>query len=331
MLFSEIRGHERVLQLLARVLRHDRLAHAYCFSGPEGVGKAMVAREMAASLFCQNPSDLEPCGSCPGCLQYRSGNHPDFLHLQPDGASIKIDQIRALKKQLAFAPFAAGLRIILIEEAQTMRREAANSLLKVLEEPPPDNLFLLVASDDESLLSTILSRCQVVTFAPLADELTAEVIASHAPEHDLQECRLLARLSGGSPGRALLMDAGDLLPLYEQVVATLLNAELPKARLVEEALFLAREMANFKDGLGLLFDLLRLFFKDLQVAALQAPSGEVEGAGSAKEVCRARERWNLSQLSDKMRAIDTADSALGRNCNRALVCEVLLLQLLEKP
>ncbi len=329
MLFSEIRGHSRVLQLLIRVMGTDRLAHAYLFSGPEGIGKATVAGEMAASLLCTEKSSLDPCGYCPGCRQYASGNHPDFLHVRPDGVSIKIEQIRNLKKQLAFSPFAGGIRVILIEEAQTMRREAANSLLKLLEEPPPDNLFLLIAADAEPILPTIISRCQVLAFAPLADDIAAEIIGIHAPELDGQASLMLAKLSGGCPGRALTMDAGDVLPLRDQVVTALFEEQWSSPRAVEEALFLAREMAGLNNGLDLLLDLLRLFFKDVMLESLRAepqPSSTVDGS---KDPLLTRERWNLSQLSDKMRAIDAAGRALARNCNRALVCEVLMLDLMR--
>jgi len=328
MLFSEIRGHSRALGLLTRVMSTNRLAHAYLFSGPDGVGKATVAREMAASLLCTEKDNPEPCGHCPGCRQYASGNHPDFLHVQPDGVSIKIDQIRALKKQLAFSPFAGGVRVVLIDEAQTMRREAANSLLKLLEEPPPDNLFLLIASDAEPILPTIVSRCQVVAFAPLAYDVAAEIIGLHAPELDGHQSMILAKLSGGCPGRALSMEAGDVLPLRDQVISALLEKQRPRARAVEEALFLAREMAGLNNGLDLLLDLLRLFFKDGLLGSLQADP-QVQGpAGDPKDPLLLRERWNLSQLSDKMRAIDAAGKALARNCNRALVCEVLMLELI---
>ncbi len=327
--FSQVHGHLRAVQLLQRLLTNGRLAHAYLFSGPEGVGKATVARAMAAHLFCTDAGSLEPCGVCPGCLQFASGNHPDFLSIQPEGVSIKIDQIRALKKQLAFSPFAGGMRVVLIDQAQTMRREAGNSLLKLLEEPPPDNLFLLIASEAEPILPTILSRCQVIAFAPLAYELAAEIIADHSPQLNDQEALMLAKLSGGCPGKALAMEAAQVLPLHEQIIAGLLEEGRSRAKIVEEALFLAREMAALNSGLDLVFDLLRLYFKDALLDALQPASLDNNPAAVVKELLPARERWNLSQLSDKMRAIDAAAKALARNCNRGLVCEVLMLQLIK--
>ncbi|RUM39929.1 MAG: DNA polymerase III subunit delta' [Desulfobulbus sp.] len=327
-MFSGITGHERPLRFLSRVIQSNRLGHAYLFSGPEGIGKATVARAMAAGLLCTDPQKSVPCGHCPGCLQFVSGNHPDFLHIAPEGASIKIDRIRSLKRQLAFAPFSGGLRIILLEEVQSLRREAGNSLLKLLEEPPPDNLFFLVASDNEPVLPTILSRCQVVSFAPLAYPLAADVIRRQNPELEHDQALKLARITEGSPGRALAIEAGEALALFARVAAALADPHLSGAAAVEEALFLAAEMAALQEELPLLFGLLKTLFKEALLLGLGKESVATGVETGIKEAGRIRERWNLSRLSDKMDAVDYAEKALAGNCNRGLVCDVLMVRLM---
>ncbi|WP_310599565.1 DNA polymerase III subunit delta' [Desulfobulbus sp.] len=323
MAFSSILGQDKALTLLSRALASGRLAHAYLFSGPDGVGKTTVAMDMAAMLLCRRPEAGRPCGRCPGCLKYRSGNHPDFTRIRPDGAAIKIDQVRELKKALKFAPFESGLRVVLLEEVQTMRREAGNSLLKVLEEPPPDNLLILTGTVAGAILDTIVSRCQVIPFAPLPLDLAAAIIRQHRPELDTAGSEALAALADGCPGQALAFEADGILALYRRIVAAFDTLRYRPAIRTERALALAVELAEAKEGLEPLLTLLRIFFKN----AMAAHAGYAPAL--PPEVEQARERWNLTRLSAKIKTIDFAEQALARNCNRGLVSEVLLLDLFD--
>jgi DNA polymerase-3 subunit delta' len=324
MAFSAILGQTKALTLLNRAQASGRLAHAYLFSGPEGVGKTTVALDLAAVLLCRQPQNGQPCGACPGCLKFQSGNHPDFVRIRPDGAAIKIDQIRSLKKALSFAPLESSQRVVLLEEVHTMRREAGNSLLKVLEEPPAGNLLLLVGNSTGSLLATIVSRCQVIPFTPLPLSLAAEIIRRHRPELDAAGSMALAALVDGCPGQALTIEADTVLVLYRRLVLEMTIESGSRAERVETALALAAEMAEGKEGIEPLLTLLRIFFKNSLAARTS-----VACTTFPQEVLRARERWNLQQLSAKIAAIDLAEQALARNCNRGLTSEVLLLDLFD--
>ncbi|MGB5686345.1 MAG: DNA polymerase III subunit delta' [Candidatus Electrothrix sp.] len=328
--FSSIIGQPKAVNLLARALTGNRLAHGYLFVGPEGVGKTTTARALAAHLFCQTAGASSPCGHCSGCIKMKSGNHPDLSVIKPEGAGIKIHQIRELKKSLSFPPFEAEMRIIIIEDAQTMRREAGNSLLKILEEPPPGNLLLLVAADSEPLLDTIISRCQVIPFMALPVEQAVTIIQRNHPEFKAEEAESLAKLTGGCPGQAGTLYNDEILLLHKECIQALsveLSAENgSQAESLEQALYLAGRLAERKDGLDQLFDLLALSFKENMIALLnknkRADSDVPSVAGEG-----TRERWNLQRLSAMVDAVDAARRQLARNCNRALVCEVLLLEL----
>jgi DNA polymerase-3 subunit delta' len=327
---TELLGQPKAVNLLTRALSSSRLAHAYLFTGPDGVGKTTAARAVAATLLCREETGTAPCGLCPGCLKFASGNHPDFFPIRPDGAVIKIDQIRELKKALAFPPLEARLRVTLLDEVHTMRREAANSLLKLLEEPPPDNLFLLTADEAEPLLPTILSRCQVIPFSPLSLEVSTAILLKMHPGLDQEGARTLAGLAGGSPGRIKDLDHAELLQLSRDILAVLHAAHASAADRVESALSLAARVAK-SEGLETLLDLLRLFFKDTAAACCRGHSAGRVPHHPAQIHGRARERWNLPELSDSIQAVDYAQQALTRNCNRQMVCEVLFLRLLTGP
>ena len=324
MSFAGIVGQTKALTLLSRAVGSGRLAHGYLFAGPDGVGKTTAALSLAAVLLCRTPVGIEPCGSCPGCRKFLSGNHPDLLRIQPDGAAIKIDQIRELKKALTFAPFESRLRVVLIEEVQTMRREAGNSLLKVLEEPPPDNLLVLIGSTAGAMLDTIISRCQVIPFAPLPLPLAAQVIRQNRPELDEPASHTLAALADGCPGQALALEAEGTLALYRTILTQWLAPLRSTAARVEQVLQLAAQLAEAKEGMEPLLVLLRIFLKNALAAATDAGC-----TGFSPEVLRARERWNFPRLSAKIAALDLAERALARNCHRGLTSEVLLLDLFD--
>ena len=323
--FADIIGQTKAKAFLRRAMAGDRLAHGYLFAGPDGVGKKSMARALAAALLCTAPLDQRPCGHCGGCVKYQSGSHPDLLTIVPDGAMVKIGQVRELKKSLSFPPFASGMRVVIVEDVQTMRREAGNSLLKILEEPPPDNILLLIASDAEPVLPTIVSRCQVIPFTPMAPDETAIVLSRIYPEHTSDEIQTLVQLSGGCPGRLQDEHSGQILTLRQECIQLISTTDGGAARSVEQALELAVRMAELKEGLPTLFDMLALFFKDVMLAKL---GQQVQAGGD--EMDQARERWNLQQLSDMVETVDHAHLAIARNCNRGLVCEVMLLQLLPR-
>ena len=327
-MFADTLGQPKAVNLLSRALENERLAHAYLFSGPEGVGKKTTAWQFTAILLCITEGTSEPCGTCSSCIQFSSSNNPDFLHIKPQGATIKIDQVRSLKKALGYPPLESPRRVILLEDVHTMRREAGNSLLKLLEEPPPDNILLLTADDSEPLLPTIISRCQTVPFYPLPTELAAQIITQQNSELSADEALHLAHLSGGCPGLASTLDTEGLLPTYEKIINYLLDPGKNEAQRVEHALTLALLAANLKDGLDQLLDLLRLFFKESMLASLHTSDKKNDGQSGDTNIRRARERWNLVQLSDKVQVIDFVAKTLARNCNRQMACEVLFLKLL---
>lgn len=197
--------------------RRARLPHALLLIGQKGLGKFALAREFAASLLCEQPTaDGRACGACLACNWFGQGNHPDFRLLQPDALAdegeleegkkkpsqqITIDQVRELDEFLGVGSHRGGLSIVLVNPAEAMNRNAANSILKTLEEPPANVLFLLVSSEPPRLLPTIRSRCQAIPVGVPSAAAAGRVLAAAGVadgDHWLA-------LSGGSPRFALEM------------------------------------------------------------------------------------------------------------------------------
>jgi DNA polymerase-3 subunit delta' len=314
-------GQQQAKNLISRSLSSGRLAHAYLFRGPEGVGKQLFARGLAAAVNCSAADGLSACGFCPSCKKLISGSHPDFLLVAPEKGAIKIAQIRKLIKTLSFVPYEAKTRVVLIEDVHTMRQEAANSLLKTLEEPPDNNLLILTADSAGNVLSTIMSRCQSVPFYGLTLEETTEILLKQDDTLDLDTAMLLARLGEGSPGKAQLFHRRELVDFSKELITLLTETVENRDKELGRVLLMAESMAALKEDLPHLFSLIKLMLRDCLL--------ECCGQQSGAEDVSIRKDWSLEQIFAKLEAISQAEKELGRNCNRTLVSEVLLFRLIE--
>ncbi len=200
MTFKDIIGHERPVRILQRALQGGTLAHAYLFSGQDGIGKRRTALALAAAVNCPVAGPADACGACPSCRKVASGNHPDVHALAPDGTDIKIDQVREAQASLALRPFEGAKKVLIADRADALNDAASNALLKTLEEPPGDAVLILVTAMPQSLLPTIRSRCQEVRFLPLPRPVLAAALREKRglSEEDAWFVAAVARGSVGS-------------------------------------------------------------------------------------------------------------------------------------
>ncbi len=165
---------DKACLIFSRAMSAGRLAHAYLFSGPEKALRERLALDVAGFLLCDHPVPEDaPSGACGRCIQCEKiarGVHPDLLLIYPEGGMIRLEQIRNLQSSLAFSPLVAKRRVCIVFDAHGMNAEAANALLKTLEEPPDRSYLFLTAGSVTGLLSTIVSRCQVVSCSQCPDE-----------------------------------------------------------------------------------------------------------------------------------------------------------------
>src|SRR5688500_3117502 len=156
--FREMVGQEHVLQALINALDHNRLHHAYLFTGTRGIGKTTIARILAKALNCETGVTPSPCGVCAACTEIDSGRFVDLIEL--DAAShTQVDKMRELLENALYAPTVARYKIYLIDEAHMLSKPAFNAMLKTLEEPPEHVKFILATTDPQKIPVTVLSRC----------------------------------------------------------------------------------------------------------------------------------------------------------------------------
>lgn len=216
MSFKNVIGQEEAIGILTSYISGSRLPHALIFSGPEGVGKSLVAKELAKALNCEKDG-IDPCDECSTCRRIDSLNHPDVSWVKPVGGSIKIEQIRSLRSQISLRPYEARYKVYIIDNAEAMTEEAQNAFLKTLEEPPPRSYLILISSKPQSLLPTISSRCQVLRFRTLNFERIKDALISRY-SLDSAKAHFLAYLSGGRLGEAIGRMHDDILVKKNRVV-----------------------------------------------------------------------------------------------------------------
>jgi len=325
--FTSIYGQKKPIALLREAAEQNKLAHAYLFRGPDGIGKKKTALTLAAYLNCQNPLQQDACGHCASCRKYAGGNHPDLILVQPDGAAIKISQIRELKHTLTFPPLEARLRMIILEDIHTMRREAANSLLKTLEEPAPGNLLVLTADQRGEVLPTILSRCQIIPFGPLDHKAMVQLLMR---EEGMDESTAftLAAVSEGSLGRAIFLWQENLLSLRQEVIEKLLLGQFNRPETIGLILQLSEKLATLKENLSEFLDLLRLWYRDLILLAAGGPPTSITNKDLQDPLQETSHHLDISRLHEKLRCLDKAEKQLHRNCSSALVLETLFFDLI---
>ncbi len=203
----QVIGQDKILSLLDYSLKTNAIAHAYLLVGPRHVGKGTLAINLAQALNCDGPE--LPCCQCRSCQRILEGKHADVTPIGLDSKTeIGIDDIRGLQRLANLPPYEGKCKVFIIEDADYLSTEAANSLLKILEEPPPRVVWLLLAAEEEHLLPTIISRCQRLELKPMPSERIQEVLVN-SYNVDANEAKLLMQLCHGRLGWAVSALAND--------------------------------------------------------------------------------------------------------------------------
>jgi DNA polymerase-3 subunit delta' len=320
MSFSRIIGYERNISLLKRSLATGKLSHAYLFYGIDGSGMKETAIALVEALFCNG---TDGCGECPSCRKIARLSHPDLHLVEPDGAFIKIDQIRELQKGLSYRPFEAPKKACIIENAEKMNLSAANAFLKTLEEPPGEALLILTTTHVDAVLPTILSRCQQLRFPSLATETIASLLRENGAAEE--PARIAAALAGGSLERAREILEEDGLQsrkiLLEKIAALSLGKIIPLFASAEEC-------AKDKENALNLVDLLEVFWRDVLLSRTDSPG--ITNTDLLPMIRSISDRHSQESVIEKLERISRTRQALMRNANPRLAAEVLFMALADQ-
>ena len=327
--FRDIYGQENAIELLNQALQRDRMPHAWLFTGQANIGKFKTAVALAQKLNCRKAND-DACGECDFCLQIAEQNFLDYQVLIPDGKFIKIDQIRKSLNWLHLHPDQAKKRVMILDGAQHLGREAANAFLKTLEEPAPHTLLILIAESSQQLPETIVSRCQQIRFRPLSVEIS-ERILRQTTELTTERIQLLNAFSMGSVNENLAVR----LELMETVQKTAIRwlTSFSKSTL-EEMLRTCESWGKSKnEEWRLLLDFLETWFRDLMWLLHKLPEDQLINRNvNADEsrisaLIKSSEKFNKQQIFEIFSRIAQSRRDIELNANKSLSIESLCLHM----
>lgn len=224
-MFENIIGNEPIKDTLEQAIKNNKVSHSYLYLGTSGIGKKMMAIEFAKSVLCLD--EKKHCNRCKSCVEFDSNNNPDFLLIEPDGTSIKIEQIRELQKKIQEKPIISNNKIYIINDADLMTKEAQNCLLKTLEEPPEFATIILIGSNESAFLTTIKSRCMILHFKPIKDIDIKKYLEENYEMKDITQSMLDS--FQGSIGKAVILK--DKKEQYLKLEELIKN--LPRKNIIE--------------------------------------------------------------------------------------------------
>lgn len=260
--FEDVVGQEHITATLKNALKSNRIAHAYIFTGPRGVGKTTTARILAKALNCENSKDFEPCNECEMCRAINESQTMDIIEI--DGASNRgIDEIRTLRESVKYAPTRGKYKVYIIDEVHMLTRESFNAFLKTLEEPPPHTIFIFATTDIHKVPLTIISRCQRFDFRRIQLNTIKTTLSNIAKQEKISiDDKTLTLISKKADGA--LRDAQSL---FDQVISFCgdnINAETVSKmlNLIDEDLFFNISDAVLEKNYNIVFETTERIFQN---------------------------------------------------------------------
>ena len=237
-MFENIIGNKKNKEILEKAIEINKTSHSYIFCGTEGIGKKLIAKELAKKILClkEKANDCD----CKSCIEFDSDNNPDFQLIESVDGKIKIEQIRQMQRKVAEKPIISNNKVYIIDDADTMTTEAQNCLLKTLEEPPEYITIILICTNEGNLLSTIKSRCTRIQFEPIKDEEIKEYVKTKLPNEQISE--KLIELAQGSIGKAIkLNERKDIYENLENILVSMQCRDLIDIVQMSEVIYKSKE------------------------------------------------------------------------------------------
>lgn len=348
-IYDDVIGQEHVTQTLKNSIKAGKVAHAFIFAGPRGIGKTSTARILAKSLNCPHHKNFNPCNECDLCKTITNGTNIDVIEI--DGASNRrIDEIRTLRESVKYAPSTVKFKIYIIDEVHMLTNESFNALLKTLEEPPSHVIFIFATTDIHKVPSTILSRCQRYDFRRLTmDEIKshlANIAKNEKVEYDDDALSIIAKKADGamrdaqsifdqivaySGGKVTFDEVSNILnainqDIYFRVSDTVVSKNLLEAfNVSNEVYYNGWDLITFVNGLI-------EHFRNILTVNITNDTSLIESSESAKEKYQViSNQFNNNDVLRILSLLTKCVTDIKQSSNQKLTLEIALSQLVELP
>ncbi len=324
--FKDIIGHEQIIGHMQNAIRQKKISHAYLLCGDAGSGKRLVAEAFAKAVLCEE-GGIEACGKCKSCKQAESGNHPDIRAVVREKTTLGVKEIREqVTADVQIKPYSSEYKIYLIDEAEKMTEEAQNALLKTIEEPPEYAVFLLMVDRQELLLSTVLSRCVLLPFYPVATGKIKQFLMEKKgiPDYLADSA---AAFSGGLVGRAVQYAESEAFTEQREEVLHLVKYvdEMTMAEVMENV----KLFASKKESATEYLDMILLWYRDVLMYKATKDMNGLLFRDEPEAVAAQAGKRSFENLQGIVEALEQVKQRLKSNVNFETALELLLLYMKE--
>lgn len=327
MSFQDIIGQERAIKILTKSLKDNKISSSYIFAGNEGTGKKLTAIEFAKAVNCEKLNNYcQVCEDCPSCQEISRLCSPDLKIIEPVKSSIKIEQIREMRKEIILKPFKNKKKIYIIDQAEKMTIEASNCLLKTIEEPPGYAIIILICSKIDTLLPTIISRCQVINFGLISSSKIESVLLKKNIDLKVEKAEIISKLAQGSIGSAFnLLTDQEYFKRREEILDYL--STLSPGKYSDDIFVKVEEMVSEIDSIEEILELIKLWYRDILITKKTGDKKYISNSDKLEILKQKSQIYSQEILLDILDYLEKVEEYLIKNINKRLILERLILKM----
>jgi len=327
MSFKDIVGQERARKILTKSLKKNKISSSYIFVGSEGTGKKLTAIEFTKAVNCFNLNrNSEACEDCQSCNEISKQCSPDLKIIEPIKSSIKIEQIREMRKEIGLKPFKNKKKIYIIDKAGKMTLEASNCLLKTIEEPPYYAIIILICSKIDPIIPTIVSRCQIVNFGLITSLKLKKLLLNKINNLEKDQAEIISKLAQGSIGKAFKLSADKEYFIRREKLLNYLSTILPE-KYGDDIFVKVEKMILEIDRIEEILEMIKLWYRDILIIKNTGNQKYIVNCDKLEILGKKSQIYSQKMLIDILDYLEQIEEYLIKNVNKRLILERLYIKM----